>query len=156
MAKTRTCQGTISETIGLGTNHVLMLVGMQLVEHSTLLYRYFIINSAWLLSIQLTLAFTKQPSRVCICTGSLKSEKETEISRCQSSHSRIIGRQRRINHSRFLLLELNNPALNRIFDDELDGFDRPALTQPMDSIHRLVFNCRVPPAIHEVYTGRLR
>ena len=93
-------------------------------------------------------------------------EQEAKIFGRQAAHRRVIGRQLRakgifnnairgndqqeqeayrcINHCTFLLLQLDDPTFDAIFDNEFDGLDRAVLAQTMDSVHSLVLDSRVP------------
>jgi len=59
----------------------------------------------------------------------------------------MVNRQaayRCIHHCALFLLQLDNPALNAIFDHQFDGLHRTVLAQPMNSIHGLILDSRVP------------
>lgn len=49
-----------------------------------------------------------------------------------------------IYHCALLLLQLNDPALDAIFDHQFDGLHRTVLAQAMNSIHGLILHGRVP------------
>lgn len=68
----------------------------------------------------------------------------------------------RINHSRLLLLQLDNPTFNRVFYNKFDGFDWAMLAKAMNAVHslcelvsihgttvgwelRTIFDSRIPP-----------
>lgn len=44
--------------------------------------------------------------------------------------------------------------LDRILHNQLDNLDRPLLSKPMNSIHSLIFNRRIPPWIHHKHHRR--
>ena len=59
----------------------------------------------------------------------------------------MVNRQaayRCIHHCALLLLQLDDPALDAIFDHQFDGLHRAVLTQAMNSIHGLILDSRVP------------
>ena len=78
----------------------------------------------------------------------------------QNGIERIVtkkGAYRCIHHCTLLLLQLNDPTLDAIFDHQFDGLHRTVLAQTMNSIHGLVLDSRIPnPFIssHEQLTER--
>ena len=105
------------------------------------------------------------------------SEQEAEIFRRQAAHRRVVSRElhvktmvqqtstrkvinkqeahRCVDHCAFLLLQLDNPAFDAIFDDEFDSLNRAVLAQTVDSIHGLILDSRVPRSLispHEQLT----
>ena len=49
-----------------------------------------------------------------------------------------------IHHCALLLLQLDDPALNAIFDHQFYGLHRTVLAQAMNSVHGLILDSRVP------------
>mmetsp|Transcript_46751 Transcript_46751/g.95617 ORF Transcript_46751/g.95617 Transcript_46751/m.95617 type:complete len:441 (-) Transcript_46751:318-1640(-) len=50
-----------------------------------------------------------------------------------------------------LLLQPQDAVLDRVLDHEADNADGLELPQPVDPIHRLKLNSRVPPRVHDVH-----
>ena len=49
---------------------------------------------------------------------------------------------------------LDNTTFDAIFYNELDGLDRTMLTETVNTIHRLILDSGVPPAVHQVDARR--
>lgn len=81
----------------------------------------------------------KKPSleNRCQHNAHAQYERVTHVLRGQPAHGRIIRGQRRVDHRRLLLLQLDDTALDTVFDDELDRLHGTMLAKPMDAVHGL-------------------
>jgi hypothetical protein len=79
----------------------------------------------------------------------LPTEQKAHVCFTQTGQSSSVVPDRPLEHQFLLLLQLENPLLNRVGNHKPHGCNRPMLPQTVCAIESLFFCCRVPPRIQK-------
>ncbi|TYZ61028.1 hypothetical protein PybrP1_009608 [[Pythium] brassicae (nom. inval.)] len=94
-----------------------------------------------------------QPALGCCNCGcaayTLLGEEEAQVFGCEASHGAHARTDCALKDQPLLLLELEDPLLDRARDDEPRGLDGLELSKPVRAVNRLALGRRVPPRVHQ-------
>ena len=86
----------------------------------------------------------------------LENKEKLKILLCEPAQGCGILPNGALKQQPLLLLQLVNPALNRVLNNEAPHLHGPELAKPVDAVHCLRLCTRIPPRIRNVHSARSR